>query len=250
MNIPSEKNFALSKVKVIKDGGLDVHFEVTETIGEEVYTEKYHMESPKDIHPDLRACFKELRPIMARIFNLTSFVTLLETPDFDATETQRNDGRKFADELLNKIEVRGISLSGKDDNVGVVLTGLFTVINNQKTCINSPRMKFSNIVYGFEEELEEIIGRLEAEVYLFLFKGKKAELELFSADGGPSASMATGPTKPRKNAKKDKNVVAESGAGLFPEMNDPALEEDQDESQEEDQEDPEIDESETEAEKY
>ena len=38
MLIPSEKAFALSKVKTLKDGGLDVHYEVTETIGNESYT--------------------------------------------------------------------------------------------------------------------------------------------------------------------------------------------------------------------
>ncbi len=50
MLIPSEKAFALSKVKTLKDGGLDVHYEVTETIGNESYTNKYHVESAKDIH--------------------------------------------------------------------------------------------------------------------------------------------------------------------------------------------------------
>ena len=69
MLIPSEKAFALSKVKTLKDGGLDVHYEVTETIGNESYTNKYHVESAKDIHPDLRDCFDRLRPIMGRIFN-------------------------------------------------------------------------------------------------------------------------------------------------------------------------------------
>ena len=221
MNIPSEKNFALSKVKCIKDGGLDVHFEVVETIGESVYTEKYHMESAKDIHPDLRACFKQLRPIMARIFNLTSFLTLVATPDFAASESQQKAGEDFAKELLEKIEVRGISLSGKDDNVGVILTGLFTVINNQKTCINSPRMKFSNIVYGFEEELEQIIAEIETEVYAFLFLGKKAELELFNAAGGPSQAMETGKTKTRKGGK-NQAAATEAGPGLFPEIPDPA----------------------------
>lgn len=62
MLIPSEKAFALSKVKTLKDGGLDVHYEVTETIGNESYTNKYHVESAKDIHPDLRDCFDRLAP--------------------------------------------------------------------------------------------------------------------------------------------------------------------------------------------
>lgn len=211
MPIPSEKSFALSKVKTLKDGGLDVHYEVTETIGNESYTNKYHVESAKDIHPDLRECFDRLRPIMGRIFNITSFLSMVETDDFKANKNQKEVARNFADEMLKKIEVRGVSYSGQDDNVGVVLTGLFTVSNNQKTAINSPRLKFNTETFGFEEELEAIVADIENEVYAFLFKGKKAQLELFGADGDPAPGLVAEPEK------ED---------GLFPEVGGPANEDD------------------------
>lgn len=211
MPIPTEKAFALSKVKTLKDGGLDVHYEVTETVGNESYTNKYHVESAKDIHPDLRDCFDRLRPIMGRIFNITSFLSMVETSDFKATKKQSELSRDFADEMLKNIEVRGVSLSGQDDNVGCVLTGLFAVSNNQKTAINSPRLKFNIETFGFEEELEEIIGDIENEVYAFLFKGKKAQLELFGADGEPAPGLVAEPEKE---------------GGLFPEVGDPANEDD------------------------
>lgn len=211
MVIPSEKAFALSKVKTLKDGGLDVHYEVTETIGNESYTNKYHVESAKDIHPDLRNCFDHLRPIMGRIFNITSFLSMVETSEFKATKKQSKLSRDFADEMLKNIEVRGVSFSGQDDNVGVVLTGLFTVSNNQKTAINSPRLKFNTETFGFEEELEEIVAVIEYEVYAFLFKGKKAQLELFGADGEPAPGLVAEPEK------ED---------GLFPKVGDPANEDD------------------------
>ena len=211
MLIPSERAFALSKVKTLKDGGLDVHYEVTETIGNESYTNKYHVESAKDIHPDLRDCFDRLCPIMGRIFNITSFLSMVETSDFKATKKQSELSRDFADEMLKNIEVRGVSFSGQDDNVGVVLTGLFTVSNNQKTAINSPRLKFNTETFGFEEELEEIVSDIENEVYEFLFKGKKAQLELFGADGGPAPGLVAEPEKE---------------GGLFPEVGDPANEDD------------------------
>lgn len=207
MLIPTEKAFALSKVKTLKDGGLDVHYEVTETVGNESYTNKYHVESAKDIHPDLRNCFDRLRPIMGRIFNITSFLSLMDTPDMKANQKQKDTARNFADEMLKNIEVRGVSLSGQDDNVGCVLTGLFTVSNNQKTAINSPRLKFNTETFGFEEVLEEIIGDIENEVYAFLFKGKKAQLELFGADGEPAPGLDEKPDN-----------------GLFPDVDDPANE--------------------------
>lgn len=190
MLIPSEKAFALSKVKTLKGGGLDVHYEVTETIGDESYTNKYHVESAKDIHPDLRDCFNRLRPIMGRIFNITSFLSIVETPDFKATQKQNELSRDFADEMLKNIKVRGVSFSGQNDNVGVVLTGSFTVLDNQKTAINSPRLKFNTKVFGFEKELEEIAADIETEVYAFLFKNKKAQLELFGADGEPAPGLS------------------------------------------------------------
>lgn len=216
MLIPSEKAFALSKVKTLKDGGLDVHYEVTETIGNESYTNKYHVESAKDIHPDLRDCFDRLRPIMGRIFNITSFLSMVETSDFKATKKQNELSRDFADEMLKNIEVRGVSFSGQD-NVGIVLTGLFTVSNGKKTAINSPRLKFNTEKFGFEEELEEIAADIETEVYAFLFKGKKAQLELFGADGE---------AMPGLNAEKVEDN------GLFPNVDDPAEETDGDDDNE------------------
>lgn len=207
MLIPSEKAFALSKVKTLKGGGLDVHYEVTETIGDESYTNKYHVESAKDIHPDLRDCFNRLRPIMGRIFNITSFLSIVETPDFKATQKQNELSRDFADEMLKNIKVRGVSFSGQNDNVGVVLTGSFAVLDNQKTAINSPRLNFNTKVFGFEKELEEIAADIETEVYAFLFKGKKAQLELFGADGEPAPGLSA--------EKVEDN-------GLFQNVDDPA----------------------------
>lgn len=192
MLIPSEDKFALSKVKMLKDGGLDVHYEVTEVVGEESYTNKYHVESAKDIHPDLRVLFDRLKPIMGRIFNITSFLSMMETAEFKATKKQQDTAREFADEMLDNIEVRGVSLSGIGDNVGVVMTGLLSVTNFQTVVINSPRLKFNKEVFGFEEELESVVTDIEREVYAFLFKGKKAQMDLFGADGEPNPMVFGG----------------------------------------------------------
>ena len=39
------------------------------------------------------------------------------------------------------------------------------------------------------KELEEIVTDIENEVYAFLFKGKKAQLELFGVDGEPAPGL-------------------------------------------------------------
>lgn len=210
MPVPTKEKFSLSKVKLLKDGGLDVHFEVTEVVGNESYTNKYHVLSAKDIHPDLRKLFKDLCPIMGRVFNITSFKSMIATPDFKATKKQIEIADSFANECLENIEVRGVSLSGQDDNVGVVLTGLFTVSNNQKTAINTPRMKYAVETFGFEEELENIVCDIENEVYEFLFDGKRAQMDLFGADGEPNPLVF------------GNDAESENENDMFPEMEDPA----------------------------
>lgn len=210
MPVPTKEKFSLAKVKLLKDGGLDVHFEVTEVVGNESYTNKYHVLSAKDIHPDLRKLFKDLCPIMGRVFNITSFKSMIATPNFKATKKQIEIADSFANECLGNIEVKGVSLSGQDDNVGVVLTGLFTVSNNQKTAINTPRMKYAVETFGFEEELENIVCDIENEVYEFLFEGKRAQMDLFGADGELNPLVY------------GNDADNENENDMFPEMEDPA----------------------------
>lgn len=44
-------------------------------------------------------------------------------------------------------------------------------------------MKYAVETFGFEEELENIVCDIENEVYEFLFDGKRAQMDLFGADG-------------------------------------------------------------------
>lgn len=180
--VPSEKNFNLSKVKLLPKGGLQVNYQVTETVGGEPSVTDYTADVSRDIHPDLQGLFEDLRQIVARVFNITSFLTLLESDEMKLPESKKLMARQFADELISKIDVRGVSWSGSDDNVGVVITAVFETPNGLKTCINTPRIKLAQISFGFEEELEVIVDNIKSEVYQFMYKGKQAQLSLF---GGP-----------------------------------------------------------------
>ena len=177
--IPTEKNYNLSKVKLNPNGGLQADYQVTETVGGEPSITDYHANVSRDIHPDLRGLFEDLRPIVARVFNITSFLTLMESADMKLPESKLVLARSFADELIAKIDVRGVSWSGTDDNVGVIITAVFETPNGLKTCINTPRIKMAQISFGFEEELEKIVDAIKTEVYQFLFNGKQAQLSLF-----------------------------------------------------------------------
>lgn len=183
MPIPSKSAFNLDKAKLLKEGGLSVNYEVIETAGSEVYQNRYNVEATKDPHPDLIRCFAELKPIMGRIFNITSFLSFMETPEVKATKPQIEKAREFAEKCLEKIEVKGVSFSGKDDNFAVIISGIYQVGNNQKVAINSPRIRTNDDVFGFEEELNNILNRIEEEVYAFLFENKQAQLSLFGEEG-------------------------------------------------------------------
>lgn len=202
--IPTEKNYNLSKVKLNPNGGLQADYQVTETVGGEPSVTDYHASVSRDIHPDLRGLFEDLRPIVARVFNITSFLTFLDSDEMKLPESKKMLARAFADELIAKIDVRGVSWSGTDDNTGVVITAVFETPNGLKTCINTPRIKMATISFGFEEELEKIVEAIKTEVYQFLFNGKQAQLSLFGDNGeqapagesGTAANDGTGDDMP------------------------------------------------------
>ena len=182
-NNPSAKDFNLSKVKLSKSGGIQVEYQLTQTVGEELSVVERKESCTRDVHPDLLGLFDDLRIIVGRTFNITSFLTLLESDDFKLPEAKQAKAREFAQELLQKIEVRGVSWSGTEDNVGVVITAIFETPNGLKTAINTPRIKLAQIFFGFEEELEKITDAIKTEVFAYLFKGKQAQLSLFGEEG-------------------------------------------------------------------
>lgn len=179
VQVPEEKDFNLSKVKIEKNGGLKVSYQITQVINNEPSIIDREETRNSDPHPDLKGLFKDLRSIVGRVFNVTSFLTLVESKEFGASKAQKDMARDLSNEILDKIDVRGVAWSGTDDNIGVIVTAVFETPNGLKTCINTPRIKLSQISFGFEEELEKICQSIKSEVYEFLFKGKQAQLSLF-----------------------------------------------------------------------
>lgn len=190
-SIPIEKDFNLSKVKLLPKGGIQAEYQVTQIVGGEPSVLDRNETCSRDVHPDMTKMFQDLRIIVARVFNITSFLTLMESDEMKLPESKKMIARNYADELISKIEVRGVSWSGSDENTGVIITAVFETPNGLKTCINTPRIKMAQISFGFEEELETIVEAIKKEVYAYLFKGKQAQLSLFgeteqepAADGG------------------------------------------------------------------
>lgn len=190
--IPTEKDFNLSKVKLNPKTGIEVNYQVTQVIDNDASLIDRNESSSREVHPDLLGLFEDLRPIVARVFNITSFLSLLESDEMKLPESKLQKAREFAAELLEGIEVRGIAWSGTNEGAGVVITAVLETPNGLKTCINTPRIKMAQISYGFEEELEAITERIKGEVYDYLFKGKQAQLSLFG-DPAPAAESEENP---------------------------------------------------------
>ena len=200
--IPTEKDFNLSKVKLLPKGGIQAEYQVTQIVDGETSLIDRNETCTRDVHPDVLAMFTDLRTIVARVFNITSFLTFLDSDEMKLPESKKMLARAFADELIAKIDVRGVSWSGTDDNTGVVITAVFETPNGLKTCINTPRIKMATISFGFEEELEKIVEAIKTEVYQFLFNGKQAQLSLFgeqapAGESGTSANDAPADDMPK-----------------------------------------------------
>lgn len=190
--IPTEKNFNLSKIKLDPNGGIKAEYQISATVeGEPSIIDRVES-CDREIHPDLRGLFEDLRHIVGRVFGITSFLTLLDSDEMKLPESKKMIARSFADELLHKIDVRGVSWSGTDENVGVVITAVFETTNGLKTCVNTPRIKLAQISFGFEEELEAIVGAIKTEVYKYMFEGKQAQLSLFGQNGEPAPAVDDG----------------------------------------------------------
>lgn len=172
-----KKNFNLSKVKLLPKGGLTAEYQLTENVGGELSVTDYKATYTRDVHLDMKEAFQDLRSVVARVFGMTSFLSFMASEKLPKDKIEK--ARQFADELKEKIDVRGISLSGSDDDPAVIITSVYEVENGQKSAMNTPRLRMGNISFGFEEELETIIEQIKDEVFAYLFDGKQAQLSLF-----------------------------------------------------------------------
>lgn len=174
---PTKEQFTIAKCKLLNGGGLSASYTITESQGDSVLVNDYNVSLLRLPHRDLENCFKKMQPIMANILGLTNFITLISTEEFEATERQEHLAHQWVKNLQGNVEIRGVNYSGQGENLGVIITGLLTTAGNLKTAVNSPRIKLSTEIFGFEESLEQIIRELENEVYEYLFNDKQTKIE-------------------------------------------------------------------------
>lgn len=180
MKDPNRKSFLLRKVKRLKSGGLQVDFTVRETAGGETYEREETHKNARDPHPDLLGRLDDFDVMLAVTLRFKELLTVVRSDEFKATKDQNKKAEKAYDWIIQHIDVNGLALSGQDDNRGVIIMGTLKTEAGPNVALNSPRLKFNATTYGFEEALEDRIDQLEEEVYQYIYKGKAAQLDMFS----------------------------------------------------------------------
>lgn len=184
MKNPAESNFKLSKVKILPEGGLMVEFGLTEVNGAETYGSNQIIKSAKQPSPDLTDRIYKMAPMIAQVFGFASARDVVFAQEFHANVSQKDYISKYVDEMTDKIRVSGFSVSGEDARRGVVITASLMVDNRQRVAINTSRILLQNESRGFEEKLAQLVNEIEKEVYLFVYRGKVADPELFPYHDG------------------------------------------------------------------
>lgn len=183
MAIPLEDSFKLCKIQLQGNGSVKVNYEICESVGGVEYTNKYKIESTKEIHPDMRHLFDCLVDVLADTCNVYRLEDAIYLPKFKATEEQKTIAKEETEAATEGITVKSVTLSGKDDNVGCIISGEMEVKGGLKATVISPRLKYNEEIFGFEYELGTVLTELQKEIYAYLFQGKHAELEVFGDNG-------------------------------------------------------------------
>ena len=137
--------FTLNKVKKHKSGGITVEYEITN--GHETIT--YKQTSTDEPHPDMLDKLYDLSEYAVTILNLNQ----------------------------NTVDVTGVIVGKKNESV--VLIGNINTLSGLPISFATHRVKYDDGVYDIETQLSEITKQIITEVYLYVFKSKKAQLLLF-----------------------------------------------------------------------
>jgi hypothetical protein len=146
-------DFELKKIKLLDNGGTEMISRVTfndQTVNHADQTVKSTVEP----HDDLVTPIRSLKKYLQKVVPLS--------PGFE-----------------DRIKATGIALSGKDENVGVIITGKYETPSGKIVAINSDRITLEGSAYGFEEEMSVLLDTIADECYLYAIEGKKAQLSLF-----------------------------------------------------------------------
>ena len=190
--------FTLDKVKLITDGGLMVKWEQIERQGALTYTEQEDKTSTKEPHPDLVTKIESLKPFLAKMWGFNYAVIIAESEKFGGDPNHIDAMKRAYSELLKDITVTGISVKGKGEKMAVVITGKRKMYKKIYQPMNSGRIQLNQKLYGFENDLQDMVPEICEEVYEYLFNGKCQSPTLFGDNEQKDQDPAEKKTGKRK----------------------------------------------------
>jgi len=176
----------LKKVKLKKNGGLDIDYQQPDPQdNSQIANQAQYNRIP---HEHLVGAIEGLKPFLAKSHNLFSFekwnkemMSEAEYKAMDALEKLFGEAKQT---ILNSVDVTGIFFSGQDNpdanddsvdaNFGVIITGTHNC-GGTKVAFNSPRIILSRDTFGFEDELKRQIKKIKKEVHAYLYDGKRGK---------------------------------------------------------------------------
>jgi hypothetical protein len=180
MKQPKLGEFSLKRVKKIKGGGLEVQWTTTEDTGSIIFLDDHSVKRTHEPTVDLHLKINEFKEALCKVWKYES------------------------DEEKETVAVNGISISGKDGKMGVVISGVMRTATEKNIAMNTDRIVLKNNFYGFEEDMVTTIEQLTEEVYEYLYMNKYDKpVDLFSEQQEEP--------KTKKKSKKAAKEVEEDG---------------------------------------
>lgn len=140
---------------------------------------EYYPDKNKLCHPDLVEAIEVLVPYLVDSNDLRVHRKEVKmAPAVKEAATKMEGAFKLMDELINEsVTVTGISISGDENNRGVVITGKRKV-HHTGVAMNSPQIKMNGDSFGFESTVDDLVEDIITEVRAYVIDGKSAQLAM------------------------------------------------------------------------
>ena len=153
----------IKKAKIIKNGCLETTFIDDE--GNEV-----NLKGANPVHSDLKDAMKRLVPFLCDLTEQKE----AEKFDWNAPDSEANA------DLVRRMDVTGVTISGSDSFVSCVLTGRRTlVVTNKVLCLNTPPITLEEEAENYERlsELNEAVDAVIEEAKLYVTEHKYSAVQ-------------------------------------------------------------------------
>lgn len=153
----------IKKAKLIKNGCLEVAY--TDDEGNEV-----NLKGANPVHSDMKDAMKRLVPFLCDLTEQKE----AEKFDWNAPDSEANA------DLVRRMDVTGVTISGSDSFVSCVLTGRRTlVVTNKVLCLNTPPITLEVEAENYERlsELNEAVDAVIEEAKLYVTEHKYSAVQ-------------------------------------------------------------------------